>query len=91
MQPSFILLLVSVRFLLWYVRKRPFGSRLIVINNTFIMDTFDANDVGIRRWSCHLEGQAVGPLEGIAVSDEESSWFFVFQNSYGYGREDTLE
>lgn len=55
------------------------------------MDTFDANDVGIRRWGGHLEGQAVGPLEGVTVSDEESSWFFVLQNSYGYGREDTLE
>lgn len=47
------------------------------------MDTFASNDVGVRRWGGHLEGQTVGPLEGVTVSDEESSWFLILQNSYG--------
>lgn len=47
------------------------------------MNTFATNDVGIRRGCGDLEGQAIGPLEGIAVPDEESSWFLVFQNSNG--------
>lgn len=47
------------------------------------MDTFATDDVGIRRGRGHLEGQAVGPLEGVAVPDEESSWFLVLQNSDG--------
>lgn len=55
------------------------------------MDTFASNDVGIRRRRGHLEGQAVGPLERVAVSDEESSWSLVFQNSYGCSGEDTLK
>lgn len=48
------------------------------------MGTFAANDVGIRRGRGHLEGQTIGPLEGVAVSDEESSWFLVLQNSDGW-------
>lgn len=55
-----------------------------------MMDTFAASDVGIGRWGGHFEGQAIGPLEGVTVSDEESPWFLVLQNSYGYRREDTL-
>ncbi len=54
-----------------------------------MLGTFNANDVGIRRWSGHFEGQAIGPLEGVTVSDEESPWFLVLQNSYGYKRNDT--
>lgn len=72
-------------------KKRPVGRQVIYINNKFIMDTFAANDVGIRRWGGHLEGQAIGPLEGVAVSDEKRSWILVLQNSYGYSREETLE
>lgn len=41
------------------------------------MDTFAASDVGIRRRGGHFEGQTVGPLEGVTVSDEESSWLPV--------------
>lgn len=51
--------------------------------NQFVMNTFATNDVGIRRGCGHLEGQAIGPLEGVAVPDEESSWFLVFQNGNG--------
>lgn len=36
----------------------------------------------------HLEGQTIGALEGVTVSDEERSWFLVLQHSYGYGIED---
>lgn len=43
----------------------------------FIKDTFAASDIGIRRRGRNLEGQAVRPLERVAVSDEESSWFLV--------------
>ena len=50
------------------------------------MDTFVANEVGIRRRRGHLEGQAVGTLKGVTVSDEESSWFLVLQYSYGCRR-----
>lgn len=46
----------------------------------FRRNTFATNDVGIRRGCGHLEGQAIGSLEGVAVPDEESSWFLVFQN-----------
>lgn len=47
------------------------------------MNTFATNDVGIGRGRGHLEGQTIGPLEGVAVPDEEGSWFLVFQNSNG--------
>lgn len=46
------------------------------------MDTFASNDVGVRWWGGHLEGQTIGPLERVTVSDEESSWFLILQNSY---------
>lgn len=88
-QSAFILLFEPV--LSHHVKKRPIGSQVIYSNNKFIMDTFAANDVGIRRWGGHLEGQAIGPLEGVTVSDEKRSWILVLQNSYGYSGEETLE
>lgn len=51
-----------------------------------MIDTFAPREVGIRRKGSHLEGQAIGTLEGIAISDEETSWLLVLQHSYGYGR-----
>lgn len=32
----------------------------------------------------HLEGQAVGPLEGVTVPDQEGPWLLVLQHSDGY-------
>lgn len=55
------------------------------------MQTFVPCDVGIGRRGSHLEGKAVGPLERVAVSNEESSRLLVFQHSYSYSREDSLK
>lgn len=52
--------------------------------NQFIMNTSATNDVGVWRGCGHLEGQAIGPLEGVAVPDKESAWFLVLQNSNGW-------
>lgn len=75
--------------LLCHVEKGPLESSSLILTTQMYL-TFAASDVGIRRSGGHLEGQAVGSLEGVTVSDEESSRFLVLQNSYGYGREDTL-
>lgn len=60
-----------------------FYCALLTQFNQFTINTFATNDVGIRRGRGHLEGQTIGPLEGVAVPDEESSWLLVFQNSNG--------
>ena len=60
-----------------FVIKCLIASQLIHINNACIIDTFAACDGSIRWRAGHFEGQTVGPLEGVTVSDEESSWLLV--------------
>jgi len=48
-----------------------------------IAGTFATGGVGVGRGRGHLQGQAVGALEGVAVPDEEASWFLVPQHGDG--------
>lgn len=41
------------------------------------MDTFVACNVSVWRRGGNFERQAIGPLEGVTIPDEEWSWFLV--------------
>lgn len=44
--------------------------------------TFAAMVTDVGGWAGNFQGQTVGPLERVTVSDEESPWLFFLQCCY---------
>lgn len=46
--------------------------------------TFVVVVADVRRGCSHLQGQAIGPLERVAVPDQEGPWLSLFQSCDRY-------
>lgn len=52
----------------------------------FVFFTLAVVVVDVGRWCSHLQGQTIGPLERVAVPDQEGSWLSLLQRCDGYNK-----